>query len=486
MSVKDSLTNIVGKEGISNSPERLAAFAGDTSLNRPVNPNYVVQPESAQEVQEIIRLANKENIPVVPCSSGIHFYGNTIPLQAGIMMDLSKINRILNIDERNRFVRMEPGVSWGQLQSELAHYDLMAICPLLPHPRKSALTSHLEREPACIPKFEYTDTLVTMELVLPDGELFKTGSACVPGFPEESLSEGVNISGPGDFMWPRIFQGAQGTLGVATWIQCKIEYRPKVNKTFFIPFEELSAAVDFVYKIQRRLVGEECLILNGFDLAAILSGDRPSDFRMLRNNLAPWTVVFILGGGPRFPEDKIAYEEEALQEVAGECSVPNLPTSVPGMPGIDKQLPDILRTSWSDESTYWKFSHKGACEDLFFRTTMDKTPIFCRTISELAGNHGYRPRDIGFYVQPMVYGGNCHFEANFYYDPSDADEVGMLRKLYSEAAESVMNKGGFFSRPYGPLADMVYRRTTNYSAMLKKLKKVMDPNNVLSPGRLCF
>jgi FAD/FMN-containing dehydrogenase len=111
---------------------------------------------------------------------------------------------------------------------------------------------------------------------------------------------------------------------------------------------------------------------------------------------------------------------------------------------------------------------------------------FYHVINEVAGKHGYSLQEIGFYVQPMVYGGNCHFETNFYYNPANEDEVRMLSLLYSEAAEAVINKGGFFSRPYGPVADMVYRRTSNYTAMLKKLKNVMDPNGVLCPGRLCF
>lgn len=486
MQIVTSLSEIVGPSNVFDEMEKLKPYAKDNGILRPRMPNYVTYVENTDQVQKIIKLANEYRIPVVPCSSGSHFFGNTIPLQAGIIMDLSKMNKILNIDEENRFVRMEPGVTWGQLQSELAKHELMAICPLLPHPQKSALTSHLEREPACIPKFEYTDNLTTMEVVLPTGELFRTGSACVPGFPEKSFSEGVNISGPGDFMWPRIFQGAQGTLGVVTWAQCKIEYRPKVNKTFFIPFQELARAVDFVYKIQRRLIGEECVILNHFDMAAVLTKKWARDFAALRKNLAPWTVVYVLGGGKRFPEEKIAYEEEALQETAAECGVPKLPTSIYGMPGVEKQIPDMLRTACPENETYWKFRFKGACEDLFFRTTMNKAQMFHQVVNEEAGKRGYSPQEIGFYIQPMVYGGNCHFEANFYYNPGDEDEVKMLSALYVEAAEAVINKGGFFSRPYGPVADMVYRRTSSYTAMLKKLKNVMDPNGVLSPGRLCF
>ncbi|HJX03518.1 MAG TPA: FAD-binding oxidoreductase, partial [Dehalococcoidia bacterium] len=325
MSIKDGLSKIVGDKDFSDAPEKLSAYARDNSLSKAYPPSYVVQPESAAEVQQIVQLANENKIPLIPVSSGVHFYGNTLPVHSGIIMDLRKMNKILAIDERSRMARFEPGVTWGQLHAELAKHDLMATIPLLPHAQKSALTSLLEREPGLTPKFEYTDPIITMEVVLPEGELFKTGSACVPGFPDKSYSQGVNPSGPGDFIWSRLFQGAQGTLGIATWIQCKVEYRSKVNKTFFVPFDSLESATRFVYKVQRRVVGEECLILNDLELAAITAGLFSQDFDALKKKFAPWTVLLVLGGGKRFPADKIEYEEEAVRDVAAELSLTNLP-----------------------------------------------------------------------------------------------------------------------------------------------------------------
>ncbi len=486
MAIKEGLANIVGSTHVIDDAAGLEMYAKDNSLSAPGRPSHIVQAKSAEEVQKVIKFANTNKVPVTPCSSGIHFYGNTIPVQGGIILDLSKMNRILAIDDRNRMVRFEPGVTWGQLQTELQKSDLMAVSPLLPHPMKSALTIHLEREPRLIPKFEYTDLLVTMEIVLPDGELFKTGSACVPGFPDTSLAQGVNPSGPGDFMWNRIFQGAQGTLGVVTWVQVKTEYRPKLNKTYVIPFSNIGDAVNFINKIQRREIGEECLLLNNVDLAAILAKEWPGDFQSLRKSLAPWTVLFVLGGGKRLPEQKIEYEEDALKEVAGELSLSGLPTSLPGLPGIERQLPDMLRSAWPEGRTYWKFGYKGACQDLFFLTKLNEADEFVRMINEKAAKYDYPTKDIGIYVQPMVYGGACHFECNFFYDATDVEEVSSVSKLYTEAAGAVLERGGFFSRPYGPIADMVYSRTANYTATLKKLKKVLDPNGVMSPGRLCF
>ena len=105
---------------------------------------------------------------------------------------------------------------------------------------------------------------------------------------------------------------------------------------------------------------------------------------------------------------------------------------------------------------------------------MGNAMAFTQTISEVAAEYDYLERDLGIYVQPVVYGGACHFECNFYYDPDNAEEVDRIKDLYTEAAKVVLDMGGFFSRPYGPVADMVYQRTSDYTAELKKIKKLKN------------
>lgn len=481
--INEELERIVGAEDVFTETEILKEYSKDYSLAKPAMPTYVVKPQNADEVQRIIKLANETKLPVVPCSSGVHFEGNTIPIEGGAILDLRRMNKILAIQERNRMVRVEPGVTWGQLQTALQKYDLMALSPLLPHPLKSVLSSHLEREPMLIPKFEYTDTLVTLEVVLPSGDLFRTGSASVREFPE-SMAEGVFPGGPGGTSWNWLLQGAQGTLGVVTWAQVKIEYRPKVNKTFFVPFSNMSDAAEFVRRIQRRMIGEECLILNDFNLAAILAKQWPEDLNTLRQGLAPWTVVLVLGGGKRFPEERIEYEEDGLREAATELSIRELPTSLPVDPNAGKTMPDMLRTPWPEERTYWKFAYKGSCQNLFFHTKLTKTATFVQAINDVANKHEYPLSDIGFYVQPLDYGRACHFECNFYYNPEEAAEVQKIRNLFTEAAETTFGMGAFFARPYGLIADMVYDKAASYTMAYKKVKQWLDPNKIMAPERL--
>ena len=194
----------------------------------------------------------------------------------------------------------------------------------------------------------------------------------------------------------------------------------------------------------------------------------------------------MLGGGVRFPEEKIEYEEDALNAVATELSIPGLPTSIPDVPGVEKEMVDMLREAWPGDRTYWKLSHKGSCQDIFFHTVMGKAFSFTQEISKVAAKHGYPEAELGFYVQPVVYGGACHFECNLYYDSHNADEVNRMKDIYTEATGVTLDMGAFYSRPYGPVTDMVYAQATEYTTQLKKVKKLMDPNNIMSPGRLCF
>jgi FAD/FMN-containing dehydrogenase len=485
MGIKEDLTAIVGPENFSDEPEELKSYAKDSSVSLASMPAYVVKPENADEVQKIVKLSNQNKTPIVPCSSGIHFHGNTIPGQGGIVLDLRRMDRVLNVDERNRAVRFEPGVTWGQLKEELDKHDLIPLNPLLPHPLKSALSSQLEREPILATKFEYSEPLLTMEVVLPTGDLFRTGSASVPGFPGKSASAGVYPEGPG-MDWYRLFLGAQGTMGVATWVNSKVECKPKADKTFFIPFDTIEDAIAPMYRIQRRMIGQECLLLNNINLATILAEKWPGDFETLKKVLPRWTLILVVSGGWRRPDEKIAYEEAALREIGQELSITAPQTSIPGVPGKGKEISQVLRSPWPEGKTYWKFARKGACQDLFFFTVMSRAPTFTKAIGEVLTKHGLSLDDVGIYVQPVERGRVCHFECNIFYQPDDINEVARVRELYITAAEVLIDMGALFTRPYGSISNIVYDRAATYTTALKKMKNLLDPNEIMAPGRLCF
>jgi FAD/FMN-containing dehydrogenase len=104
----------------------------------------------------------------------------------------------------------------------------------------------------------------------------------------------------------------------------------------------------------------------------------------------------------------------------------------------------------------------------------------------VATRYGYPVSDIGSYIQPIEHNRACQVEFSFFYDPEDDNEKAFVADLYLDAANTMLNEGAFFPRPYGDLASMVYERAASYTMTLKRLKGVFDPNNIMNPGNLCF
>ncbi|MFH1003489.1 MAG: FAD-binding oxidoreductase [Chloroflexota bacterium] len=488
MPITDQLAQVVGAENVLDDPKVIEAYTKDHSLTPRGLFTGVVRPKTAEEVQKIIQLANEKKFPVIPSSSGIHFHGGAIPRLGGVVLDMSRMNAIREIDEVNRVTHLEVGVNWEQLQNELETRGYRSIIPLLPHASRSVITDWLEREQPVVHVTEYADALYSMQVIWGSGEEFVTGSASINHFRKElCAADGVNPSGPGPVDYYRFLEGAQGTMGVVTWGIAKFEEIPSLTKTFFMPVNNVEDAIIPIYKVLRRRIGYECVLLNSTNLAAILTEDWPDQFNELRSAFAPWTIVLVIGGLKRRPEEKVAYEEKALREIRM-AHFPNilLTNSLPGMSGIDRKLPGILRKPWPKDKTYWKHAYKGGCQDLMFVTTLDRAPGFIAAMNEVAGQHQFLTGDIGCSVQPLENGRACQIEFNIYYDPETKAEVAKVRGLYAAAAARMLEKGAYFNRPYGIVAEMAYHRAADYAGILKRIKKILDPNNVMNPGNLCF
>jgi FAD/FMN-containing dehydrogenase len=475
MNIKHDLGNIVGYDNVSDDSELLRKYSKDHSFVKGSKPSCIVYAENSQHVQGIVRYANDYKIPVTPRSSGVAFYGASLPDQGGIVIDLTRMNKVLKIDPGNKFVKIEPGVTWGQIQPELEKQGLMICNPLFPHPLKSVLTSSVEGEPILIPKGEYSETCLTAEIVLPNGEMYWSGSAMGKGFASGNFPDCVYPSA-------RFFLGMEGTLGIMTWANIKAEWLPTKEKILFMSFERIEDLAEPVYQIQRRMIGRECFVLNRFALATILAKEWPQDFKKLMDDLAPWILIVSLAGLRWFPEEKIRYEEEALMEIASRCAMKVLPT-VADLSGLGVILAGLLKKAWS-EAPYWKFRYKGACHEVFFHTTLEQVAAFTKAVYEVSGRHGYSTSEISFYLQPIEYGRACFCQYGFHCNPNDAKDVERIRGLYLEVSEVAIDMGGLFVTPYGPWADMVYRRCSTLSSVMKRVKDALDPNHILNPGKL--
>jgi FAD/FMN-containing dehydrogenase len=482
------LAEVVGPEDVVTDPQTLEEFSKDHSFVKPVRPFCIVYPQNKEEIKQIIRLANEYKIPLTPVSSGPpHFRGDTIPKEGGIIINLSKMKKILRIDTRNRTVIVEPGVTFGDIVPQLEKRGLRLNLPFLPRASKSVVTSYLEREPPIIPKyqFDYVDPLLTMELVFGTGDEFRTGTASGPGSIEEMQCDMVNPFGPGDIKYFKLLSGAQGTLGIVTWAMVKAEVMPTVRKIYFASFENAENLIEPMNRLLRYgvmgSVVDEIVALNNFNLAVILAEKWPEEFEKLRKNLPPWMLIFCIGGYRR-AEERVRVQEKCLMEIAQELAFEPTP-SMPGAPGKEKTMLELLSKPWSKEP-YWKLRYKGSCCEIFFLAPPSKVARLISPIYEVAVKYGYPTSEIGCYIQSIVQGHAYHVEFDLPYNPTDQKEVEIVRKVFMDASELLMEKGAFFSRPYGPWSQMVYSRYGEGVTVLKKVKDIFDPNHILNPGAL--
>jgi hypothetical protein len=488
MSLTEKLAGIVGKANVITSAKTLERYVRDNSLVEPGACTCVVRPRTPEEVAAVVQLANSMGFAVVPQTSGIHFHGGAVPKTGGVILDCSRMNRITDIVPESNTANIQVGVTWGQLQTALEAKGFMSVIPLLPPASRSAIMDSLEYEPPVIHSHEFAGPLRSLQMVWGNGELFVSGSAGVDNFRAPGvLSDGVLASGPGPMSWDTFLYGAQGTIGIVTWAVTYIEDLPVMSKAFFIPAPSVEKAVEPMYKIMRRGIGYECFLVNNITLATILAEKWPDDFIKLKASLPVWAVILVCRALRRRPEEKLAYEEEALRDIMAQyfTNLDSL-TVLPGAGGLERKLPGMLLKPWPEDRTYWKHALKGGCQELMFMTTMEKAGTFMAPVTEIANRFGYAASDIGVYIQPVEDGRACQVDFMFYYDPADEKEKARIREMYLEAAASALKQGAYFNRPYPLIASMVYARYGNYAELLKRFKKHYDPNGILNPGNLCF
>lgn len=490
MNVKtsSSLTELIGKQKVINKPGALDGYSHDNSFTPPMRPRLVVQPRSADDVQKIVVWANQTMTPLVPVSSGEpHFRGDTVPsTPEAVIVDLSRMDKIVRIDRRNRMVIIEPGVTYVQLQPALAKEGLILSTPLLPRQSKSVVASLLEREPTLIPKYNYTlpEPLRCLEVVWGNGEMLRTGEAggYYPTLEQQwemGLAQ-VFSGGPGQVDYYRLVSGAQGSMGIVTWASVKCEILPKVHRFFFIPADDLTGLIKCAYQLLRVRLGDEFVVLNSANLAAILIRDADA-IQAAKGVLPPWVIIIGIAGRDLFPEEKVDFQEKDTRDIVQQSGLELLP-EVSGIAG-DQVMSTVLNPS---PEPYWKLAYKGACQDVFFMTTLDKVREFVSTVFARANALQYPAQDIGIYLQPQHQGTSCHCEFNLPYNPGDKIETDRVRELLETCSEALIRQGAYFSRPYGIWADMVYNRDAHNKEVIGTIKGIFDPNNILNPGKLCF
>ena len=237
----NELNSIVGKDNVFTSKADRICYSYDAT-QQSFLPDVVVHPGSTDEISRVMKLANRELIPVFPRGAGSGFTGGSLPTRGGIVLCTERMDRILLIDEENLVATVEPGVVTEQFQKEVEKLGL--FYPPDPASLKFSTLGGNVAEcaggPRCIKYGVTKDFIIGLEVVTPTGDIITTGGPTMKGVVGYDLT--------------KLMCGSEGTLGVITRIVIKLLPLPEAKKTMLVLFDSIDGAAQAVSAIIRSKI----------------------------------------------------------------------------------------------------------------------------------------------------------------------------------------------------------------------------------------
>ena len=445
--VTKALEDVVGPERVTDKDFDMIPYGRDLSPAREKLPTHVVLPKSTEEVRGILEVATKMDVPVYIRGGGTSHWDAFLPQEPGIMLDMAMMNEVLNINERDLAVTVQPNCTWAKLDRELRKKGLTYLCSEAGGPAMTVGGSVMKAGggPHSTAKFGFHGDrdVLTLEMVLPNGDVVETGSAAWPSagkFRRQCL--GPDLAG--------LFIGAEGILGVCTELTLRIRPVSEFKERLFTTLDSLDKVIEFGHFINRH-VGDE--YLQGIYLW--VDPPNPEVFIIMMD---------IFGYEKEIMDHRKKRIMEKINELGGEF----------GDPAPANDYYNQILTGLQDIFTagVWHFFGAGSLriDDIKF--------LYKLWREEVIEKRGYMNAGFGGQVLPRSW---LAFMVTNYKEP---EEWEFIEKLADEINEMTLNGPVV---PYGiggrdGLRKFVAARDTGYYRLLKSIKKVVDPKNILQRG----
>ncbi len=449
-SIVKELKNIVGPAHLSTASEDMVVYSYDAT-QREALPWAVARPASAQEVSEILRLANRELFPVVPRGAGTGMSGGSIPVHGGLVLSLERMNRILEVDDENLVAVVEPGVVTGELQREVEARGLFYP----PDPASNQFCTIGGNVAECAGglravKYGVTkDYVLGLEVVLPTGEIIRTGARTAKSVAGYDLT--------------KLIVGSEGTLGVATTVILRLLPLPESVRTISAFFSTIEGAATAVAKIiASRIIPRALEFVDRHALRAVEN--------YLKEDIAGGAVAMLLvevDGAA----DSTAREIQMIAEImtrAGAALVKKAET--------DAEREQLWKARRSISPALYTIKPKKVNEDIV--VPRSRIPDILREIEEIAKRYDLLIVNFG-------HAGDGNIHTNIMIDEADKPRA---ESAVKEILESTLRMGGSISGEHGiGLSKAAYLPMEVGPAALaamKHIKQALDPNNILNPGKI--
>ena len=463
---------VVGEDRVESHPEALAAYSADITENPPGSADLMVKPTSAEEVQELVRLAASERVPLTPAVARMNVGGLAIPSEGGVIVDMTDMKRVVSLDREHMYAVIEPGVTWEQM-SELFRMDapeLTISYPLAP-PYTSVVANFLMDGLGNLSLRHGSagEQIGGVEAVLPDGTLVRTG-ACAVSPVWFSRGPLPDLTG--------LFVNWQGSTGIVTKLAAQLWPSPPLTRRLFVFSERLRGSWDLVRDLTRS---DLCRDLSGitWPTAKMLFGvERP----LVNDPGEPELFISMdIGGQER---EEVRYKERAARRIVAGHQRRGLP--VGAILSIDELIdvaPSLARFAEFPMTLDFLLDHPGG--GLTWIGTYGPTASWdegAARCSELMSSRGFPPLLV---TRPMKGGHYGVLRMISLFDRSSPEEVERVRELNRDLLEICLELGFIpYKAPGWAIAEMEQRTDPGYLDLLARVKGMLDPSGIMNPGRL--
>jgi glycolate oxidase len=450
----DSLVTIVGKDFVSNQKEERYFYARDGGLMPAHEPDFVAMPKTTEEVQEIVKLANREKVPIVPKGSGLALTGLVIPQKGGIVLDMKRMDKILEVNEKARYVVVEAGVTHGILKSHLQkhHPNLRHSVPDAPPVATIVANAVIHGQGRLSQQHGFNSDMVSgLEVVLPTGELCRIGSCSVSPYWFSKGAPLPDLSG--------LFLGWFGTTGVITKLGLKLYPCKKMRDIMLFLTDKAELVPDIMLKLSHTEMVEDVVV-----------SAQPLPLRF-RGTF--WIMAYITGDSDEELKFKRKMVWDALWKYFEDRDVGYLSTS-PDMKVPLMSMPSKDTCKFADVSKGGGFQYAGPIAPI------EKFPAFVRKLEEVATKYSV------FYASTarLIGAGHCMmFSFSFSFNRANTDEMARAKEALDECSKFALEEGGVLWK-----ADIYEQRLLmdkmdpKTLVLMKKIKQLLDPNGIMNPG----
>jgi glycolate oxidase len=452
--VKEKLISIVAKENFDDSQVERLVYSYDATPNFQSMPDAVISPRNTAEVSQILKVCNEHKVPIVPRGSGTNLCAGTCPTEGGIVLLFKHMNQILEIDEENLTVTVQPGVITLDLINKVEEKGL--FYPPDPSSMKiSTIGGNINENSGGLRGLKYgvtRDYVIALEVVLPNGDIIRTGGKLAKDVAGYDLT--------------RLFVGSEGTLVVITEATLKLIPMPETKQTMLALYQDLSAAANSVSKIiANKIIPTTLEFLDQPTLKVV------EEFAQIGLPTDVKAVLLIEQDGP--PE----VVERDLIKMAEVCKQEN---AVSIQVAASEAEADALRTARRAAlSAIARLKPTTILED----ATVPRSEIanMVQAINEITEKYQLTICTFG-------HAGDGNLHPTCATDARNHEEMERVEKAFEEIFEKAIDLGGTITGEHGVGAMkapyLEWKLKEEGIAAMKSIKLAFDPNNIMNPGKV--